>query len=188
MSTSGFAKSLDIEMRRSFRLICCTGPCSTMNMPSAPESTIRYYTNRESIGYWGAIAAGVGVISGGASLAAHSFRLTACLLLGVVAVWYLGYWALSKSCYFISSTNAGFKDLFRTREVQFEEVRSVTKSTGQYSSTLVFECATRTVTMPLDPLDETWFSAVKVELHKRGIEISSSAFGFKLKGEQGRDC
>jgi len=157
-------------------------------MSSAPESTIKYYTNRESIGYWGAIVAGVGVISGGASLAAHSFRLTAGLLLGVVAVWYLGYWALSKSCYFISPDNAGFKDFFRTREVQFAEVRSVTRSTGQYSSTLVFECATRMVTMPLDPIDETWFSAVKAELHKRGIEISSSAFGFKLKGDQGQDC
>src|SRR5262245_58972309 len=105
------------------------------------------------MGYWGAMVACFGVISGGASLAAHSFTLTACLLLGAFAVWYLGYWGLSRNCYFISSTKAGFKDLFRTREVQFEDVRSVTKSTGRYHCDLIFECATRTVRMPLDPMD-----------------------------------
>ena len=148
---------------------------------SAQESTIKYYTNRESIGYWGAMVACFGVISGGASLAAHSFMVTSCLLLGAVAVWYLGYWALSKSCYFISPTKAGFKDLFRAQEVQFEEVRSVTQSAGQYSNTLIFECATRTVSMPLDPIDETWFAAVKAELLRRGIAVSTTAFGFGLK-------
>ena len=152
-------------------------------MAPTQESTIKYYTNHESIGYWGAMVACGGVIGGGASLAAHSFTLTACLLLGAVAVWYLGHWALSKSCYFISPTKAGFKDLFRAHEVQFEEVRSVTKSIRKYSHTLIFQCATRTVTMPLDPIDETWFSAVLAELLRRGIPVSSSAFGFPVKEE-----
>jgi hypothetical protein len=154
-----------------------------VNTASKQESTIKYYANRESIGYWGAIVACFGLISAGASIAAHSLTLTSSLLLGSVAVWYLGYWALSKSCYFISPTRAGFKDLFRAQEVQFEEIRSVTQSTGRYSRTLIFECATRTVTMPLDPIDETWFSAVKAELLRRGIAISSRAFGFTLKGD-----
>jgi hypothetical protein len=147
------------------------------------ESAIKYYTNRESIGYWGAMVACGGVIGGGASLAAHSFMVTSTLLFGAVAVWYLGYWALSKSCYFISTTTAGFKDLFRAHEVQFEEVRSVTTSTGKYSRTVIFQCATRTVTMPLDPIDESWFSAVKAELLRRGIPVSSTAFGFPVKEE-----
>lgn len=154
-----------------------------MNTSSTQESTIRYYSNRESIGYWGAMVGGFGVIGGGASLAAHSFWLTSCLLLGAIAVWYLGYWLLSKSHYFISPTNAGFKDVFRDRKVQFEEIRSVTKSIGSDSQSLIFVCNTRTVTMPLDPIDETWFSAVKAELLKRGIPISSTAFGFPVREE-----
>ena len=154
-----------------------------VNTVSMQEATIKYYTNRESIGYWGAMVACFGVIGGGASLAAHSFTLTSTLLLGAVAVWYLGYCALSRSCYFISSTRAGFKDLFRTQEVQFEEVRSATKSTGRYSSTLIFGCITRTVTMPLDPIDEAWFSAVKAELVRRGVPVASTAFGFAVKEE-----
>lgn len=109
--------------------------------------------------------------------------LTSCLLLGTIVVGYLGYWALSKTCYFISADKAGFKDAFRAREVQFDEVQSVTKDTGRSSSTLTFVCSTGEVTMPLDPLDQGWFSAVKAELLKRGIPFSTTAFGFTQKGE-----
>jgi hypothetical protein len=141
----------------------------------------RYYSNRESAGFFGAIVACFGFISAGASLAAHSLALTSCFVLGAVAVGCLGYWALSRSCYFISSTKAGFKDLFRAREVEFEEIRSFTKSVGRYSQTLVFACRTRTVAMPLDPIDEAWFSALKTELLRRGIPVSCEAFGFPVK-------
>jgi hypothetical protein len=109
--------------------------------------------------------------------------LTSCFLLGTIVVGYVGYWALSKSCYFISATKAGFKDLLRGREVQFEEVRSVSCNVGRYSRRLVFMCGARTVTMPLDPIDEAWFSALKAELLRRGIPVSSTAFGFPVKEE-----
>jgi hypothetical protein len=155
-----------------------------MNTSPAEESTIRYYNNRESAGFWGALVACFAVIIGGASLAAHSLVLTSVLLLGAVVVWYLGYWALSKSCYFISPTKAGFKDTFRAREVQFAEIRSVTKAAGSDYSTLIFVCNTRTVSMPLDPLDTAWFSAVEAELRKRGIPVSATAFGFPVKEER----
>lgn len=153
-----------------------------MSAASTKESTTRYYSSRESSGYWTAFVVCVGFIGAGASLAGHSWKVTLSPVLGAVAVWALGYWALSKSCYFISPTKAGFKDTFRTREVQFEEIRSVTKYIGSYS-TLTFVCNTRTVTMPLDPIDETWFSDVKSELLKRGITVSSNVLGFTQKGE-----
>ena len=121
------------------------------------------------------------VIVIGCSLGFHSLVLTLSLLLGVTAVWWLGYWILSKNCYYISSTAAGFKDAFRAREVRFEEIRSVNKSTTRYSQTLTFQCETRTVTMPFDPMDQTWFTAVKAELSKRDIPISMTAFGFPVK-------
>jgi hypothetical protein len=149
---------------------------------STKESTTRYYSSRESSGYWTAFVVCVGFIGAGASLAEHSWKGTLSLVLGAVAVWALGYWALSKSRYFISPTKAGFKDAFRTREVEFEEIRSVTKNIGNYT-TLTFVCSTRTVTMPLDPIDETWFSDVKSELLKRGITVSSKVLGFTQKGE-----
>jgi hypothetical protein len=149
---------------------------------STKESTTRYYSSRESSGYWTAFVVCVGFIGAGASLAEHSWKGTLSLVLGAVAVWALGYWALSKSRYFISPTKAGFKDAFRTREVEFEEIRSVTKNIGNYT-TLTFVCSTRTVTMPLDPIDETWFSDVKSELLKRGITVSFRALGFTQKGE-----
>jgi hypothetical protein len=152
-----------------------------VNTPSTQESTIRYYTNRGSVGAWGGLVAGLGIIVGGASLAAHSFATTSCLLLGTVVVWYLGYLPLSKTCYFISPTKAGFKDPFRAREVQFEEIRSVTKHTSRNSITLIFVCNTRTVAMPLDQFDETWFSDLKTELLKRGITVSTTAFGFTIQ-------
>lgn len=130
------------------------------------EPSRKYYNGSDGAGYWSALVAGFAIISGGASLAAHSIIVTAGLLLGAVIVWWPGYWLLSKSCYFISPASAGFKDAFRTREVQFDEIRSVTKSTRQYSSYLTFICNTQTVTMPLDPIDERWFSALKEELSK----------------------
>jgi hypothetical protein len=37
--------------------------------------------------------------------------------------------------------------------------------------------------MPLDPIDESWLSAVKTELLKRGVPISSTALGFSVKEE-----
>ena len=153
------------------------------NTASAQEATTKYYSNRDSTAVWSAGVACIGLIATGASLAEHSLKLTSCLLLGAVAVWYLGYWALSKSCYFISPTKAGFRDAFRAREVQFEEIRSATKDAGGRSSRLIFVCNTRTVTMPLDPIDESWLSAVKIELLKRGIPVSSTVLGFPVKEE-----
>ncbi len=153
-----------------------------MNTPPT-EEPIRYYNNRGSAGAFAAIVATFGVITVGSSLAAHSFLLTSCLLLGAVAIAYLGYWALSKSCYFISSTGLGFKDAFRLREVQFDEIQSVTKNVGRDYMNLAFVCKTRVVTMPFDPLDLAWYPAVKAELHKRGIPISSTAFGITQKEE-----
>jgi len=154
-----------------------------MNATSNEESKIKYYSGREGAGVWGALVALFGVICVGSSVAAHSFRLTCCFLLVTVAVGYLGYWVLSKSCYFISSSKAGFKDALRAREVQFDEIRSVTRIIGSDSSMLRFECNTRTVMMPLDILDEAWFTDLKAELLKRGIPVSSRAFGFTLDGE-----
>jgi hypothetical protein len=153
------------------------------NAAPTQESAIKYYGNRDSIGYWGAMVASFGVISVGASLAGHSLILTSGLLVGAVAVWWLGYWTLRKSCYFISPTKIGFKDIFRTREVEIDEIRSVTHDTGRYSSTLIFVCNARTVSIPFDPFDESWFTAVKSELEKRGITVSAAIFGFKVKGE-----
>ena len=151
------------------------------NTTSTQEATTKYYSSRDSTTVWNAGVACIGLIAVGASLAEHSFKLTSCLLLGAVVVWYLGYWALSKSCYFISLTKAGFKDAFRAREVQFEEIRSATEAVGSRSWRLIFVCNTRTVTMPLDPIDESWLSAVKTELLKRGITVSSTTLGFPVK-------
>ena len=147
------------------------------------NTTIRYYSSRESVAVWGAIVACIGVVGVGSSFAQHSLMLTSEILLGTVAVWYLGYWTLSKSHYFISPTAVGFKDAFRTRDVQFEEIRSVARHTTGKSSKLIFVCNTRTVTMPVDLFDETWFLAVKDELDKRGIPFSSTAYGFPMKEE-----
>jgi hypothetical protein len=91
----------------------------------------------------------------------------------------VGYWILSKNIYFVSSTKAGFRDVFRTREVQFEEVRSATIRMNRDSRDLLFECATGKIRMPLDPMDQSWLSDVKAELLKRGITISTRAFGFQ---------
>jgi|ERR1051326_3759548 hypothetical protein len=153
------------------------------NGVSTQEAKTKYYSNRDSTIVWNAGVACIGLIGVGASVTEHSLKLTSCLLLGAIAVWYLGYWALSKSCYFISPTKAGFKDAFRAREVQFEEIRSATKAAGSRSSRIIFVCDTRTVTMPLDPIDESWLSAVKTELLKRGVPISSTALGFSVKEE-----
>lgn len=149
---------------------------------SAQEPTTKYFSGSDAAGYWSALVAGIAVISGGASLAAHSFILTSGLLLGAIIVWWPGHWLLSKSCYFISATSAGFKDAFRTREVRFDEIRSVTRSTGD-SPYLIFTCDSRSVSMPLDPIDEGWFSTLKENLLKRNITVSSIVFGIPYKEE-----
>jgi len=150
-----------------------------MELPA--EASIKHYRNRESLGLWGGLVGGFGTFIVLLSTAGRSLILTFGFVVGTALVWYLGHLALSKSYYFISPTSAGFKDLFRTREVQFSEIRSVTKSTWKNSSTVIFVCEKRTVTMPFDPIDKTWFSTVRAELDKRGIPVSSIAFGFLVK-------
>jgi hypothetical protein len=150
---------------------------------ATPEDpTLKSFRSRQSAGVWTAGAVLIGVISVGSSFAQHSLPLTLSLLFGVIAVWYVGYWILSKNLYYVSSTKAGFKDLFRSREVQFDEVRSATISVGRDSRDLIFECDGDTVRMPLDPMDESWLSAVKTELSKHGISVSTRAYGFQTTG------
>jgi hypothetical protein len=144
---------------------------------------VTYYGNRESLGVWGALVACFGVIAVGASIASHSLAVTSGLVIGTLLIWYLGYWALAGSRYFISSTAVGFKDRFRSQEVRFEEIRAVSRHARSKSSDLVFTCDTRTVNIPLDPIDDTWFFAVQAELAKRDIMVSGFAFGIKLKAE-----
>ena len=147
----------------------------------APDPTVKYYRSRQSAGVWTAGAVFIAVISVGPSLGLHSALLTGTLLFGIIIVWLLGYWTLSKNLYFVSSTKAGFKDLFRNREVQFAEVRSATIVTNSYGQTtsmnLIFQCAGEfgplDVSMPLDPLNEPWLSDVKTELAKRGITVTT---------------
>ncbi len=150
-----------------------------MNLSPAQDPTGKYYRSRQSAGVWTAGAVLVGVISVGPSFGLHSVLFTSSLLLGIIVVWYVGYWLLSKNLYFVSSTKAGFKDAFRMREVQFDDVRSATIRVGRDSRDLIFECDGETVRMPLDPMDESWLSAVKAELSKRGISVSTTAFGFE---------
>ena len=145
------------------------------------EPSIKYY-NDKSAAVWCAMVACGGVIGVGSSLAAHSFLVTSGLLLGMAAVGYMGYWALSKNRYFISASAAGFKDAFRAEEVQFEEIESATRNTGRNGSRwLKFMCRTRVVTIPLDPIDDAWFSDVKAELQRRGIPVSSTVLGVLVK-------
>jgi len=95
-------------------------------------------------------------------------------------VWFAGYWLLSKNLYFVSSTKAGFKDLFRSREVQFVDVCSATIRVGRDSRDLVLQCNDGgLVRIPLDPMDESWLSDVKAELAKREITVSTTAFGIQ---------
>ena len=148
-----------------------------MKTPPAQEPSIRYY-GRESTVVWIALVFCFAVIIGGASIAAKSWQLTSTLLFGTAIVWYLGYWALSKSRYFISPTAAGFRDAFRAQEVNFDEVRSASRVIRNSSCTLIFKCDTRTVEMPVDLFDEDWFLTVKAELLKRGITVSTSGYGF----------
>lgn len=149
-----------------------------MKTPLAQEPTVRRYSGRESAVVWTAFVTCFALFGGGASIAARSWKLTFGLLFGTTVVWYLGYWALSQSCYFISATTAGFKDAFRAQEVNFDEVRSATRVIRKSSCTLIFKCDTRTVEMPVDLFDEDWFLAVKAELLKRGITVSTSGYGF----------
>jgi hypothetical protein len=144
----------------------------------AQDSTAKYYRTSQSAGVWTAFIVMIGVIGGGSSLAEHSLALTASLLTGCAVVWYAGYWLLSKNLYFISSTKAGFKDLFRNREVQFADVRSATRRVAKDRQDLIFQCADgASVWMPLDPLDQSWLTDVKAELAIRGIAVTTTAFG-----------
>ena len=151
-----------------------------MNTATGQDAPARFYRSRQIAGVWTAIAVFVGVIGGGSSLAEHSFGLTSCLLLGIIIVWFAGYWLLSKNLYFVSSTKAGFKDLFRSREVQFVDVCSATIRVGRDSRDLVLQCNDGgLVRIPLDPMDESWLSDVKAELAKREITVSTTAFGIQ---------
>ena len=147
---------------------------------ASQDAPLKIYRSRQSAGVWTAMTVFVAVIGGGSSLASHSFGLTSSLLLGILIVWFAGYWLLSKNLYFVSSTKAGFKDLFRNREVEFANVRSATIRIGRDSRDLIFQCTDDTsVLMPLDPMDESWLSDVKAELAKRGITVTTTAFGFQ---------
>jgi len=142
---------------------------------------MKYYGSRQSTGVWTAGAVFIAVISVGPSLGWHSLLLTGSILAAEIAVWYVGYWLLSKNLYFVSATKAGFKDLFRNREIQFAEVRSATIHTDTgpeaTSKNLIFQCAGEfgqlEVSMPLDPIDDSWLNDVKAELAKRGITIAT---------------
>ncbi len=151
-----------------------------------PDRSVKYYRTSQRAGVWTAIVVMIGVIGGGSSLAEHSLALTASLLSGCAIVWFVGYWALSKNTYFISSTKAGFKDLFRSREIQFAEVRSANIRTnvnleGMTSMDLVFQCVGEfgrlDISMPLDPMDQSWLNEVKAELAKRGITVTTTTPG-----------
>jgi hypothetical protein len=129
---------------------------------------------------WSAGIVCIGLIAAGASLAEHSLLVTAGVLLGAAAVWFPGYWLLSRSCYYLSPTKAGFRDAFQTREVRFDEVQSVTISAGRFSNNLIFTCLGETVFIAVDPVDETWFTAVKAELQRRRIPIITTVAGFRI--------
>lgn len=78
-----------------------------MNLSPAQDPTVKYYRSRQSAGVWTAGAVLVGVISVGPSFGLHSVLFTSSLLLGIIVVWYVGYWLLSKNLYFVSSTKPG---------------------------------------------------------------------------------
>ena len=147
----------------------------------------KYYVNGQNAVFWNALVICFGIISAGASISVHSFALTGGLILGAAAVWYLGYWMLSNSRYFISPTTVGFSDRFRSREVQFDEIQSVMKETGKTSSNLIFTCKTRAVTIPFDPMDQSWFADVKSELARRQIPLTSSVWGIPRKPPVGSE-
>jgi hypothetical protein len=148
-----------------------------MNSPGASDPTTKYYRSRQSAGVWIAMVITFAVIAGGSSLAAHSFWLTFSLLMGAIVVGYAGYWILSRNLYFVSSTKAGYRDVFCTCEVLFDDVRSAHVSVGESHRDLVFVRDRKNVSVPLDPMDESWLSDVKAELLKRGITVTTTAFG-----------
>jgi hypothetical protein len=163
--------------------VACVLNSAIVNAALPKESAVRYFSSRQSAAVWSAMVVCGGVISIGSSLAAHSWAVTSGLLIGAIVVWWLGYWVLSKNCYYISPAKVGFKDVFRAAEVQFDEVRSVTKNTNRDSITLTFVCDKRTVMMPVDPMDQSWLNAVKTELAKRGIPFSPTMFGLPVTQE-----
>ncbi len=147
------------------------------------DEEIRYYRNGDSTSAWTGIVCLIGLVGGGASIAAHSVIVTSSLVTGCVVVWYLGFRLLSSTCYFISPTVLGVKDAFRLREVPFTDIRRVTRRTGRSYSELVLVCESRTISIPLDIMNEDWFIAVKTELRKRNIPVFYEAFGFPVKGD-----
>jgi hypothetical protein len=147
----------------------------------APDPTVKSYYTRQSAGVWTAGAVFIAVITVGPSLGFHSVLLTSGILLVIILGWFVGYWLLSKNLYFVSPTKAGFKDLFRNREVEFTDVRSAyirrdVNGDGMTSVDLIFQCVGNTsVSMPLDPMDQSWLNDVKAELAKRGITMTTKA-------------
>lgn len=163
---------------REFVIPAMTGDASknpeTGLISPAQSSAPAIYANRQNAVVWTALVCCLGFISAGASISNHSLALTAALLLGAAVVWYLGYWALSNTYYFISPTAVGFRDRFRSREIQFGEIQSVRKENSRYSILLVFTCSTRTVTIPVDPMNQSWLADVKSELVRRQIPFIPS--------------
>jgi hypothetical protein len=155
------------------------GVCDSINhVLTAPDPTLKFYPSSQSAAVWTAMAVFMGVLTGGSSLTQDSLALTSTLLLGIIVVWYAGYWVLSKSVYYVSSSKAGFKDFIRRREVDFSDVRSATLRIGK-SRYLDFQCDDATIVrMPIDTMNDSWLSAVKAELSKRGVTVSTAAFGF----------
>lgn len=148
-----------------------------MNSTAASDPSTKYYRTRQSAGVWSAMVVTFSVITIGSSLAQHSFVLTSSLLAGAAVVWFVGYWILSRNLYFVSSTKAGYRDVFCTREVLFDDVRAARVSIGESHRDLIFVRDTKNVIMPLDPMDESWLSDVKAELLKKGITVTTTAFG-----------
>ena len=140
-----------------------------MSSDPTPLSGTKIYGTKQASAVWICLVAVFGIFILSASISQHSLLLTISLLLGTVVLGYIGYWALSNNYYFISETSVGFKDIFRSREVLFDEIQSVSKSSGRSSYDLVFICKKRTVRMPLDPLNNDWYFAVVKELSKRGV-------------------
>ena len=149
-----------------------------MNAITPQDPAVKYYRSRQSAGVWTALVVTLSVITVGSSLAQHSFVLTSSLLAGAIVIWFVGYCILSRNLYFISSSKAGYRDAFCTRQVQFDDVRSAHISVGEYHRSLIFVCDEEKIRVPLDPMDESWLSDVKAELLKRGVTVTTTAFGF----------
>jgi hypothetical protein len=184
MASAGWLKIRTLRTQNLFALFYSSltiGNMLVMDTPEASNPSVKYYRTRQSAGVWTAMAVFVAVISGGSSLAGHDLRLTFSLLAGVLGVWFVGYWILSKNVYFVSSTKAGYRDVFRSREIQFDEVRSANVAIGRSHKSLNFVCDARNVSISLDPMDDSWLSDVKAELLKRKISLTTTACGFPIE-------